>query len=82
MDLDPASRRALELDAVLAGVASRAVTPEGARRLLALPLLADVREVQEEQAAVGEVSAELVATGRLLPASVPDAAPTSARRQH
>ena len=73
MDLDPASRRALELDVVLEGVAARAVTPEGARRLLALPLLADPREAGEEQAAVAEVAAELAATGRLLPASIPDA---------
>ncbi len=73
MDLDPASRRALELDAVLEGVAARAVTPEGARMLLALPLLASAREAGEEQAAVGEVAAELQATGRLLPASIPDA---------
>jgi hypothetical protein len=73
MDLDPASRRALELDAVLESVAARAVTPEGARVLRTLPLLGTAAEAGEEQAAVGEVAAEIQSTGRLLPAGIPDA---------
>ena len=78
MDLDPASRRALELDAVLAGVAARAVTPEGAKALRGLPLHVDPDLVAAEQGAVAEMGAELAASGRLLPASVPDAGPALA----
>jgi DNA mismatch repair protein MutS2 len=75
LDLDPESRRSLELDALLAEVASHAATAAGAARIRALAPLSDALAIDEAQAEVEETRAFLAAKGRLVPAGLPDPAP-------
>jgi hypothetical protein len=79
LDLDPASREALELDAVLAYVASFAATTTGRRRLLAAVPIASAEELAAVHGAVGETVDHLVRFGRLLPGRVPDPEPALRR---
>jgi DNA mismatch repair protein MutS2 len=78
LDLDPTSREALELDAVLAYVASFAATTTGRKRLLAAEPLASAEHLAAEHAAVGETVDHLVRFGRLLPGRIPDPEPALA----
>jgi DNA mismatch repair protein MutS2 len=75
LDLDPASRRALEMDLVLEAVARHAVTAGGASRLRGLVPLADAAAIAAEQAVVAEAGRHHGAQGRLLPGALPDPHP-------
>lgn len=78
LDLDAESRSALELDAVLAVVASGAATAEGAERLVALAPEGEAAAVRAAQDELEEARSSLHARGRLLPASLPDPRPALA----
>jgi DNA mismatch repair protein MutS2 len=77
-DLDATSREALELDAVLAYVASFSATTTGRKRLLASQPSASAEELAAEHAAVFEASSYLDRFGRLLPSRLPDPEPALA----
>ena len=77
-DLDLTSREALELDAVLAYVASFSATMTGRARLLASAPMASSEELNGEHAAVWEAADHLVRFGRLLPGGLPDPEPALA----
>jgi DNA mismatch repair protein MutS2 len=74
-DLDATSREALELDAVLAYVASFAATTTGRGSLLASSPSADGQALFAEHAAVAEAGSHLVRFGRMLPAGIADPDP-------
>ncbi len=74
-DLDPETRRVLELDAVLEYASSFASSAPGTARLLALRPIADARALDADHAAVDEAGQHVVGHGRLLPARLPDPAP-------
>jgi DNA mismatch repair protein MutS2 len=78
LDLDTESRRALEFDAVLDGVASLAATAMGAAAIRALRPAADGDWIEAEIAAVGEASRHLAAHGRCLAKGLPDPGPVLA----
>lgn len=77
-DLDPASRDALELDAVLAFVASFAATTTGRARLLLSVPSASFEELVAEHAVVAEASEHLARFGSMLPGRLPDPEPALA----
>ena len=77
-DLDPESREALELDAVLAYVAGFAATTTGKARLLAVAPRTEPKDLAREHAAVAEATDHLLRFGRILPAGVPDPEPALA----
>lgn len=74
-DLDAPSREALELDAVLAYVASFAGATTARRRLLESVPTASAGALAAEHAAVAEASLHLEKLGRLVPARLPDPEP-------
>ncbi len=78
LDLDVASREALELDAVFAYVASYAATTTGKARLLALAPIASLEVLDVELSAVFEAVDHLLRFGRFLPGGVPDPEPALA----
>jgi DNA mismatch repair protein MutS2 len=78
LDLDAASRDALEIDAVLSYVASFSATTIGRARLLALQPLASFEDLEAEHAAVSEAVSYLLQFGRFLPGGVPDPDPALA----
>jgi DNA mismatch repair protein MutS2 len=78
LDLDAASRDALELDAVLAYAASFSATTTGKTRLLALVPITSWEGLEAEQSAVFEAVNHLSRFGRFLPGGVPDPAPALA----
>jgi DNA mismatch repair protein MutS2 len=75
LDLDAASRDALELSAVLAYAASFASTTPGRRLLVSALPSSEATELIAEHAAVAEAGGHLLRFGRLLPAGVPDPEP-------
>jgi DNA mismatch repair protein MutS2 len=75
LDLDLQSREALELDAVLAYVASFAATAPGRAALSVLTPLASFPELHAEHAAVSEAVSYLAQSGRFVPTGVPDPEP-------
>jgi DNA mismatch repair protein MutS2 len=77
-DLDATSRDALELDAVLAYVASFSETTTGRSRLLATAPSASGEDLAEEHAAVWEARDHLLRFGRLLPGRLADPEPALA----
>lgn len=78
LDLDAASREALELDAVLAYVASYAATTTGKARLLALAPITSLQILDAELRAVFEAVDHLLRFGRFLPGGVRDPEPALA----
>lgn len=78
LDLDTASRQALELDAVFACVASHAATTTGKARLLALVPITSLEVLDAELSAVFEAVDHLERFGRFLPGGVPDPEPALA----
>lgn len=74
VDLDPETRAALELDGLLALVASHAVTPIGAERILGLAPSASADEIETELGKVEEAGRHLVEVGRLVSGGLPDPA--------
>jgi DNA mismatch repair protein MutS2 len=78
LDLDAASRDALELDAVLSYVASFAASAPGRRKLLAAAPIASVEELLGEHAAVAEAGRHMTRFGRILPGGLPDPEPALA----
>ena len=78
LDLDAISRDVLELDAVLAYVASFSATTTGKARLLALVPITSWEGLEAEHAAVSEAVDYLVRFGRFLPGGVPDPEPALA----
>ena len=79
MDLDPASREALELDEVLSWLSGFARTALGAARLAALRPLADGEAIAEELATVREVLEALELEGAFVPSGLPSPAPALER---
>ena len=77
-DLDPASREALELDAVAAYVASFSATTTGRALLSALVPIASFGELQAEHAAVSEAVTYHLRFGRFLEGGIPDPEPALA----
>jgi len=77
-DLDAISRDALELDAVLAYVASFSATTTGRARLLATVPTASWEDLAGEHAAVWEAVDHLLRFGRMLPGRLPDPEPALA----
>jgi DNA mismatch repair protein MutS2 len=77
-DLDPETRRVLELDAVLEYAASFASSAPGRERLLALVPVADPKALDAEHAMVEEAAIHLDRNGRLLPGRLPDPGPALA----
>lgn len=75
LDLDAASREALELDAVTAYVASFAATAPGRAALSNLVPLASWPDLDAEHAAVSEAVSYLLRSGRFVPTGVPDPEP-------
>jgi len=75
LDLDSASREALELDAVLLYVAGFAATTTGRKRLLASAPVASPDTLGEEHAAVAEAADHLGRHGRLIGSRLPDPEP-------
>ena len=75
LDLDPASREALELDAVLEEAAAHAATTPGRRAIRGASPLADREALDAEHAAVEEAALHLERIGRLLPGRLPDPEP-------
>ncbi len=73
LDLDPASRRALEYDELLEWVASLASTEPGAERVRSSAIHAEHDDVARELDLVEEVRGFLASDGRLIPAGLPDA---------
>ncbi len=73
LDLDPASRRALEFDELLEWVASLASTEPGAERVRSAAVRAEHDDVERELDAVEEARGFLASDGRLIPAGLPDA---------
>jgi len=71
-DLDAESRRALELDVLLDGVAGFARTPFGARLVRELTPSTDLDAARAELAAVGEALAFVESEGLLVPRRLPD----------
>ncbi len=78
LDLDPASKDALELDAVLSYVASFSATTTGKARLLTLVPITAWEHIETEQAAVFEAVDHILRFGRFLPGGVPDPEPALA----
>jgi DNA mismatch repair protein MutS2 len=74
-DLDPETRRVLELDAVLDYASSFASSAPGAARILALAPSADAPALEADHAAVEEAAQHIERGGRLLPARLPDPGP-------
>jgi DNA mismatch repair protein MutS2 len=74
LDLDPISREALELDAVLEFAASFAATSPGRAELRATVPMALRTVLEAEHAAVEEGRRHLERFGRLIPARLPDPA--------
>jgi len=72
LDVDAESRRALEFDAVLDGVAEHAATAMGASSIRELRPAADGEWIGAEIAAVGEASRHLAERGRCLAGGLPD----------
>ena len=75
LDIDGASRDALELSAVLAYASSFAATAPGRRLLLSVSLSTSADELNLEHDAVDEVVDYLGKLGRLVPVGVPDPEP-------
>lgn len=78
LDLDPATRTALELDAVLESVAAHASTLPGARMLREARPISSLDAIRAELSGVEEARAVLRSDGRLLPARLPDPRPALA----
>jgi DNA mismatch repair protein MutS2 len=78
LDLDEASREALELDAVLAYAASFSATTTGRARVLALEPIAAAERLEAEHTAVFEAATYLARFGRFLAGGVPDPEPALA----
>lgn len=78
LDLDPATRVALELDAVLESVAAHASTLPGARTLREARPVSSLDAIRAELSGVEEARAALRTDGRLLPARLPDPRPALA----
>jgi DNA mismatch repair protein MutS2 len=72
LDLDLASRRALEFDELLAWVASFARTPIGAERITSVAPSADAETIRSRLAAVDEMRACLEEGGGVVPGRLPD----------
>jgi DNA mismatch repair protein MutS2 len=79
LDVDAETRRALEFDAVLAGVAEHAATAMGASSIRQLRPAADGEWIGEEIAAVEEASRHLAEHGRCLAGALPDPSPVLER---
>jgi DNA mismatch repair protein MutS2 len=79
LDVDPESRRALEFEAVLDGVAGHAATAMGASAIRELRPAADRDWIRAEVDAVGEISRHLAEQGRCLAKGLPDPGPVLAR---
>ncbi len=77
-DLDPTSRGALELDAVLAHLSTLASTTTGRSRLLSTQPTADLSALVAGHAAVAEAREHVGRHGRLLPTRIPDPQPALA----
>lgn len=75
LDLDPATRAALELDAVLESVAAHASTHPAARILRGACPVSSLDTIRTELSGVEEVRSVLRTDGRLLPARLPDPQP-------
>jgi DNA mismatch repair protein MutS2 len=75
LDLDPESRRALNLDGLLEWIAESARTAPGARELRELTPRTDPAWIAAELDAVEEVRRQLQRHGMLLPHSLPDPGP-------
>jgi DNA mismatch repair protein MutS2 len=78
LDLDPATRAALELDAVLESVAAHASTLPGARMLREACPVSSLDAIRSELSGVEEAREALRTDGRLLPARLPDPRPALA----
>ena len=79
VDVDEATRDAVEFDQVLETLAALAATPAGAERLRQLRPSTDPSIVADRHAAVGETRALLVRDGRLVPFGLPDVRQAAAR---
>jgi DNA mismatch repair protein MutS2 len=77
-DLDPTSRDALELDAVLSYVAGFTATVPGRAAIVGLQPSADTAFLVSEHAAVDEAVQYVERFGRLIPARLPDPEPARA----
>ena len=81
LDVDAESRRALEFDAVLDGVAGHAATVMGGSAIRELRPAAEVEWIRAEIDAVGEVSRHLAEHG-LPVADAPDPTDFTGQRNH
>ena len=79
LDVDAESRRALEFDAVLDGVAEHAATAMGASSIRDLRPAADGEWIGDEITAVAEASRHLAEHGRCLAGGLPDPSPVLER---
>lgn len=75
LDLDPATRAALELDAVLETVAAHASTVPGARIVRGARPASSLDAIRTELSGVEEARGLIRTDGRLLPARLPDPEP-------
>ncbi len=75
LDLDPATRAALELDSVLESIAGHAATLAGARLLREARPFSNLDAIRRELSGVEEGRAVRRTDGRLLPARLPDPRP-------
>jgi len=72
LDLDSASRRALEFDDLLAWVASFTRTPIGAERITSVAPSADAKTIRDRLEAVDEMRGCLDEGGAVVPSRLPD----------
>jgi len=79
LDVDAETRRALEFDAVLDGVAEHAATAMGASSIRELRPMADGEWIDAEITAVAEASRHLAEHGRCLTGGLPDPGPVLGR---
>jgi DNA mismatch repair protein MutS2 len=79
LDVDAETRRALEFDAVLDGVAEHAATAMGASSIRELRPMADGEWIDTEITAVAEASRHLAEHGRCLAGGLPDPGPVLGR---
>ena len=79
LDVDAETRRALEFDAVLDGVAEHAATAMGASSIRELRPMADGEWIGAEITAVAEASRHLAEHGRCLTGGLPDPGPVLER---
>jgi len=75
LDLDPATREVLALDAVLEWIAEHARTEPGRARIRATVPWAEARDIRDEAAAVRELIAHLDRDGAVVPSGLPDPEP-------